>query len=409
MNSNELQILVKLKDEASSAFQTVGKNFEDTGKNMSKTVGVLSTDVSGFAKVLGGLAVGAGAAVVGFLYSSAKAAGEAEVAMARVDSMLRTMGDSAMANRSAILKAADAAVRLGFDDEDTAQSITKLYQRTKDLTQAQALNNLAMDLARGKNIDLSEASNLVGQVLSGNGRVLKQYGIELNDSLTPLEALKQLQTQVAGQAEAFSKTFQGQMQVLAVNFTNIKEIIGSALLDALGPFVKQFNDWLMDPKTKASFAVWTENFKSWADVIIPTIVGVFELWFNILEKIFEKIIDIGDGIVSLVEKSKNIGSTVVDAWKNAPSNLKWFFGGMKAEGGPVSSGQSYIVGERGPEMFMPSTSGTIIPNNRLGMGGGAAVVVNLSGNFYGTDESASRKFADEIARIITQQLKVRTI
>jgi lambda family phage tail tape measure protein len=40
----------------------------------------------------------------------------------------------------------------------------------------------------------------------------------------------------------------------------------------------------------------------------------------------------------------------------------------KATGGPVSAGSPYIVGERGPELFMPSGSGTIIPNNQMGMG-----------------------------------------
>jgi hypothetical protein len=38
---------------------------------------------------------------------------------------------------------------------------------------------------------------------------------------------------------------------------------------------------------------------------------------------------------------------------------------------------SYMVGERGPELFVPKTSGTVIPNNQLGsMGGGAQVVYN---------------------------------
>lgn len=48
---------------------------------------------------------------------------------------------------------------------------------------------------------------------------------------------------------------------------------------------------------------------------------------------------------------------------------KWFgnFLGsiFKADGGPVSSQTSYIVGERGPELFVPDQSGTIIPNHRL--------------------------------------------
>lgn len=40
--------------------------------------------------------------------------------------------------------------------------------------------------------------------------------------------------------------------------------------------------------------------------------------------------------------------------------------GPRAEGGSVYAGQSYLVGERGPELFMPSSQGTIIPNSGMG-------------------------------------------
>jgi len=49
----------------------------------------------------------------------------------------------------------------------------------------------------------------------------------------------------------------------------------------------------------------------------------------------------------------------------------------QAAGGPVSGNTPYLVGEVGPEIFVPSGSGTIIPNNRLG-GGGASIVINYS-------------------------------
>ena len=45
--------------------------------------------------------------------------------------------------------------------------------------------------------------------------------------------------------------------------------------------------------------------------------------------------------------------------------------GKRALGGPVTSGQPYLVGEQGPEIFMPANSGTIIPNGQSG-----GVVVN---------------------------------
>lgn len=54
------------------------------------------------------------------------------------------------------------------------------------------------------------------------------------------------------------------------------------------------------------------------------------------------------------------------------------FWGGKAEGGNVSGNNSYMVGERGPELFIPKTAGTIIPNNQLGsaMGSQPQIVYN---------------------------------
>lgn len=59
-----------------------------------------------------------------------------------------------------------------------------------------------------------------------------------------------------------------------------------------------------------------------------------------------------------------------------------FFGSMakgitgKAAGGPVSAGTAYLVGERGPEVFIPRNAGSIIPNG-AGMGGGVSVVYQI--------------------------------
>lgn len=52
------------------------------------------------------------------------------------------------------------------------------------------------------------------------------------------------------------------------------------------------------------------------------------------------------------------------------------FGGAKAGGGDVMSGRSYLVGEQGPERFVPRTAGTIVPNAALAGGGKALQVTN---------------------------------
>jgi hypothetical protein len=49
--------------------------------------------------------------------------------------------------------------------------------------------------------------------------------------------------------------------------------------------------------------------------------------------------------------------------------LGGFFGGFKATGGPVYQGNSYVVGEHGPELWTPDTSGRLVPNNQLKSGG----------------------------------------
>jgi hypothetical protein len=55
--------------------------------------------------------------------------------------------------------------------------------------------------------------------------------------------------------------------------------------------------------------------------------------------------------------------------------------GARAMGGPVSGGSPYVVGEKGPELFVPHASGTIVPNNKMGGGSGSgsgSVTVNYN-------------------------------
>ena len=69
-----------------------------------------------------------------------------------------------------------------------------------------------------------------------------------------------------------------------------------------------------------------------------------------------------------------------------------------AMGGPVSSGSPYVVGEKGPELFVPHASGTIVPNNKMGGGSGSGsggVTVN-----YNIAAGVSRA---ELAPILEQE------
>lgn len=104
-------------------------------------------------------------------------------------------------------------------------------------------------------------------------------------------------------------------------------------------------------------------------------IGKALIKFGLIQKGIQKILENpllpGEFAIALGVSAIAIGSLI--------KNIK----GARAFGGPVMAGGSYLVGERGPEIFTPNTGGQIIPNNKLGGGsaaaGGMAVVV--SGEF----------------------------
>ena len=80
-----------------------------------------------------------------------------------------------------------------------------------------------------------------------------------------------------------------------------------------------------------------------------------------------------------------------------------------ANGGPASAGRSYLVGERGPEIFTPKTSGVVIPNNQIGGSGGGIVNninVNVSAENTQSDggEERGRQLGAALASAIQSEL-----
>ncbi len=403
----QLEILVELKDEVSKGFKGLSDNVEKESKKLNDSFKVTGVSADKMAKFVAGAAVAIGATAVAFGVSAVKAFTESQVAMAKVDATLKAMGDTTKKTKDAILAAADAAVRLGFDDEDTAQSITRFYQATKSLTEAQRLNSIAMNLARGKSIDLGEASRIVSLALAGSTRELKSMGFAVKEGMTGFEALAVIQKSYAGQADAFANILPGQLESINIQWQNIKKTIGETLVTALTPFVKEFNDWLGNPDTKAQLDEWVATFKSWAEVVIPTLVDAFKILVSWAQNLYDVMVKIGEVYLSIVDKVSSAGDWVGkvggDFIRRGQVNLS----GMRASGGPVSGGGAYVVGEKGPEIFVPpSGGGTILPN---GVGGSSTVINVNVGSLYGTDRSAAMKFADLVARQLNQNIKLRTI
>jgi hypothetical protein len=100
---------------------------------------------------------------------------------------------------------------------------------------------------------------------------------------------------------------------------------------------------------------------------------------------FDKVTDAAKRAASAMDKVADKGGN-----KSAKEFAK------KAAGGPVSGMTPYLVGEQGPELFMPATNGTIIPNNRLG--GGGAVVYQVTVNVNGALLANNRMIEEAVVQ-----------
>jgi len=76
-----------------------------------------------------------------------------------------------------------------------------------------------------------------------------------------------------------------------------------------------------------------------------------------------------------------------------------FIAGMRAGGGPVGAGNAYVVGEKGPELFVPSSSGSIIPNGGGSGGRSSGSSINVTYNI------ASGVSRSDLAPILEQERK----
>lgn len=198
------------------------------------------------------------------------------------------------------------------------------------------------------------------------------------------------------------------------NFNNFLDLVGG-VWEVVSPALKQFADWFLNSalpsiveffKTRVmpifnAFIVLVTNL--W-DVISPPLKKMADWFLNSgLPQIVSRVEaaiqligmlagalgdpfsvtrtglggkgapDKGGGVggTSSFDKSSvfNVSSTI--GGSGTPfNNVGTAFAGralpMRAAGGPVSGGSPYIVGERGPELFVPGASGSIVPNNRMG-------------------------------------------
>tara|TARA_R100000149_G_scaffold61822_1_gene31526 strand:+ start:53 stop:2164 length:2112 start_codon:yes stop_codon:yes gene_type:complete len=84
-------------------------------------------------------------------------------------------------------------------------------------------------------------------------------------------------------------------------------------------------------------------------------------------------------------------------------------GGFFADGGRPPIGKASVVGERGPELFVPNVAGAIIPNNKLGVGDNTTNIVNVSVDASGSSVAGNGADAQQLGAVIGAAVQAQLI
>ena len=157
------------------------------------------------------------------------------------------------------------------------------------------------------------------------------------------------------------------MAAEAINYMESLKLVGSV--------VEKVNQQMR----KDNEALWTNIEDTLGSSILTlfqgTTDGIADMWKNMIkqmaaQKFAKDLLGGVRGLFGKVDSSGPMGETL-----GAIGSIL----GFKAKGGPVSSGKPYIVGEEGPELVVPRSSGTVVPNG-ASTGGTRQVIFNIQAN-----------------------------
>lgn len=127
------------------------------------------------------------------------------------------------------------------------------------------------------------------------------------------------------------------------------------------------------------------------------------VWDSIVAIITGAIATVTKPISDLISSIQAVSGAVGNSFKNLPANLGIT---KRASGGPVDAGGAYLVGEGGPELFVPGQSGMIVPAGAA-MGGGGSVTLVVSGNtFLGDPSAAALAIGDELVKYLKRNIRL---
>jgi hypothetical protein len=141
-------------------------------------------------------------------------------------------------------------------DDKLRPSLTTLVRATKDVTQAQDLLNLALDISAGTGKDLETVSLALAKAQTGNVGALTRLGVSLDAGAIKSKDFDTIQRQLAvsfkGASEAAAASSAGGMAQLQITVDNLYELVGSKLSPVINDFAKILNNVIPSATERAT-------------------------------------------------------------------------------------------------------------------------------------------------------------
>lgn len=252
------------------------RSFTSATNTMGRNTSTLGSKLKSLSRAA---AIGlAGAAVVATkaLWEMGQAAADDELAASKLAAQLK---NTTGATKTQIKAVEDwitkVSLATGVTDDELRPALSKLATATGDVTKAQDLLAIAMDVSAGTGKSLDSVTTALQKAQNGSIAGLARLGIKTKDAAGETKSFEQIQKDLAktfeGQAAVAAETTSGKFARLKVMLQETGEEIGYKLL----PYAIQFGDWMLDTGIPA-----VQRFADWFQKNLSPAIAAVAGWFK---------------------------------------------------------------------------------------------------------------------------------
>jgi hypothetical protein len=410
--------------------------------NFTKNINKADNEVVGFGdkvkkfgKIAGAAFLAAGVAAAAYAGKLAidgvKAAIEDEAAQAKLATTLRNVTGATdkqiQATEAYILK---QSLLFGVTDDELRPSLDRLTRATGDVTKAQQLQSIAINIAAGTGKSLQAVTEALSKAQEGNLAGLSRLGVGITRAelatLSFDEVTAKLASTFEGQATIQADTFQGKMARLTIAFDEAKETVGSFILDAITPLVENIVTYIVPAVQAFASGIGGEGglkavFMDIISVAKTILIPIFQGVQSVFNKVKDAVMDNKEAFSALWSFTKNIlapfmggafkvafqvigtviGTTVSAVGKLISAFQTLFSWGQKVAGFLGFGGSTASSSMTAPPPPAPANKSLlppIIPSSKGLVAGGSAVTNNITVNGAIDSESTAR----QIVQVLNQ-------